>query len=47
MGRMLADSIHGARLVLIPDAGHVSNQEQPAAFNAAVRQFLEASQIRT
>jgi len=40
-GRMLADSIPGARLVLIPDAGHVSNQEQPAAFNAAVRQFLE------
>jgi 3-oxoadipate enol-lactonase len=40
-GRMLADSIPGARLVLIPDAGHVSNQEQPAAFNAAVRRFLE------
>ncbi len=39
-GRMLADSIPGGRLVLIPDAGHVSNQEQPAAFNAAVRSFL-------
>lgn len=39
-GRMLAEAIPGARLVLIPDAGHVSNQEQPAAFNAAVRQFL-------
>ncbi len=42
-GRMLADSIPGARLVLIPDAGHVSNQEQPAAFNAAVRRFLEGA----
>ena len=33
-------SIPGARLVLLPNAGHVSNQEQPAAFNAAVRAFL-------
>ena len=39
-GRMLADSVPGAHYVLIPDAGHVSNQEQPAAFNAAVRRFL-------
>jgi 3-oxoadipate enol-lactonase len=39
-GRMLADSIPGARLVVISDAGHVSNQEQPAAFNSAVRAFL-------
>jgi pimeloyl-ACP methyl ester carboxylesterase len=39
-GRMLADSIPGAQLVLIPNAGHVSNQEQPAMFNAAVREFL-------
>ena len=30
----------GARLVVIADAGHASNQEQPAAFNAAVREFL-------
>jgi pimeloyl-ACP methyl ester carboxylesterase len=39
-GRILADSIPAARFVLIPRAGHVSNQEQPAAFNAAVRRFL-------
>jgi 3-oxoadipate enol-lactonase len=38
--RTLAASIPGARLVVIPEAGHVSNQEQPAAFNAAVREFL-------
>lgn len=41
-GRMLAVAIPGAQLVLIPDAGHVANQEQPAAFNAAVRSFLAA-----
>jgi pimeloyl-ACP methyl ester carboxylesterase len=39
-GRMLANSIAGARLVVIPEAGHVANQEQPELFNAAVRQFL-------
>jgi pimeloyl-ACP methyl ester carboxylesterase len=39
-GQALAAAIPGARLVVIPDAGHVSNQEQPAAFNAAVREFI-------
>lgn len=39
--RTLAACIPGARLVVIPEAGHVSNQEQPAAFNAAVREFLQ------
>jgi pimeloyl-ACP methyl ester carboxylesterase len=39
-GRRLAESIPGARLVVIPDAGHVSNQERPREFNAAVSEFL-------
>jgi pimeloyl-ACP methyl ester carboxylesterase len=39
-GRQLAESIPGARLVIIPDAGHVANQERPLEFNAAVREFL-------
>lgn len=30
-----------AELAVIPDAGHVSNLEDPAAFNTAVRAFLE------
>jgi len=30
----------GAALVVIPDAGHVCNLEQPAAFNRAVEEFL-------
>jgi pimeloyl-ACP methyl ester carboxylesterase len=36
----MASAIHGAKLVTIPDAGHLSNLEQPAAFNAAVKEFL-------
>ena len=32
--------IEGARLVRIPRAGHMSNMEDPAAFNAAVSAFL-------
>ena len=34
--------IPGAELVVIPDAGHVSNLEQPDRFNAAVREFCRA-----
>jgi pimeloyl-ACP methyl ester carboxylesterase len=33
-------SIPGARLALLPGAGHVTNIEVPEAFNAAVRGFL-------
>jgi pimeloyl-ACP methyl ester carboxylesterase len=33
--------IAGAELVVIPDAGHMSNMEQPGAFNAALASFLE------
>lgn len=39
MGRMAA-AIRGARLVVLPGAGHLAHLEQPAAFNAAVRDFL-------
>jgi len=33
--------IPGAELVVIPEAGHMSNIEQPVAFNAALARFLE------
>jgi pimeloyl-ACP methyl ester carboxylesterase len=33
-------TIPGARKVLIEDAGHASNLDQPAVFNAAVTEFL-------
>jgi len=39
-GQMMRDRIAGARLVVIPNAGHVSNLEQPDLFNAEVRRFV-------
>jgi len=36
----MAGKIPGAKKVIIPDAGHAANMDQPAAFNAAVRGFL-------
>ncbi len=39
---LLHRSIPGAKFVLIPNAGHVSNQEQPALFNQIVRGFLHS-----
>ena len=38
---LLARAIPNARLVVIPGAGHLSHQEQPEVFNAAVRAFLD------
>lgn len=35
----LRDAIPGARLAVIPEAGHVSNLEKPAEFNTIVRDF--------
>ena len=32
--------ISGSKLVVLPDAGHLSNIEQPAAFNQALQEFL-------
>jgi pimeloyl-ACP methyl ester carboxylesterase len=37
---LMRDHIPDAQLVVIQGAGHVSNQEQPAQFNDAVRTFL-------
>jgi len=37
----IAAAIPGARLVVIPRAGHVSNIEAPDAFNAALGAFLD------
>ncbi len=42
LSRQLAAGIAGADLVEIADAGHLANQEQPAAFNGAVAAFLAA-----
>lgn len=38
----MAKAIRGARLIVLPGAGHLAHLEYPAAFNAAVRGFLRA-----
>jgi pimeloyl-ACP methyl ester carboxylesterase len=38
--RKMASAIPGARLVIVPGAGHLANLEQPDAFNAALNEFL-------
>ncbi|HPF34388.1 MAG TPA: alpha/beta fold hydrolase [Candidatus Krumholzibacteria bacterium] len=39
---LTASRLPDAQLVVIPGAGHLPNLEQPEAFNAAVRTFLES-----
>ena len=39
--RFLAQGIPGARLSIIPGAGHISNLEQPDLFNQEVAKFVE------
>jgi 3-oxoadipate enol-lactonase len=38
--RKIADGVPDGRLVVIPAAGHLSNLENPAAFNKALAEFL-------
>ncbi|MFQ5992421.1 MAG: alpha/beta fold hydrolase [Nitrospiraceae bacterium] len=42
--RFMAERIPGARLEIIPGAGHLSNLEQPAAYNRAVQSLLSSCQ---
>jgi pimeloyl-ACP methyl ester carboxylesterase len=42
--RRMAAGIRGARLVVIPGAGHLANFEQPEAFNTELNGFLTALQ---
>jgi pimeloyl-ACP methyl ester carboxylesterase len=39
VAKQLADAIPNAELAIVPNAGHLSNMEQPEAFNAHVRRF--------
>ncbi len=39
---VMRDNIRGAELVVIPGAAHLSNVEQPKAFNRAVNDFLKS-----
>ena len=40
--RRMASAIRGAKLVIVPGAGHLASLEQPDAFNAALNGFLTA-----
>jgi pimeloyl-ACP methyl ester carboxylesterase len=41
LSEQMYQAIKGSEYVAIPDAGHMSNLEQPDAFNAALARFLE------
>ncbi len=43
VARALARRIRGARLVVLANAGHVSNLEAPEAFNAALAEFFRGA----
>jgi 3-oxoadipate enol-lactonase len=43
MAKGIADAIPGAQLAVIPDAGHLSNIEQPRVFNEIVLKFLASA----
>jgi 3-oxoadipate enol-lactonase len=38
--RAMHEAIRGSRLEIVPSAGHLSNVERPAAFNAALSDFV-------
>lgn len=43
IAEQLRDAIPNAELTVIANAGHVSNMEQPEAFNAQVRRFCQSN----
>jgi pimeloyl-ACP methyl ester carboxylesterase len=40
LAREIADGIAGARLVIVPECGHLSTLEQPEAVSRAMREWL-------
>jgi pimeloyl-ACP methyl ester carboxylesterase len=42
IGQLIHDGVAGARLVRIPDVGHVLPMENPGEFNSVVREFLQS-----
>lgn len=43
MSREIHDNAPGSKLAILPSASHLSNIEQPAAFNHALAEFLSSS----
>ena len=46
LAQPLADALGGAKLVVLADAGHVCNLDQPAAFEATIEDFFGANPCR-
>jgi pimeloyl-ACP methyl ester carboxylesterase len=46
IGHAMHAKLQGSQFVLIPTAGHLSNIEQPKAFNRAVLDFLQRAVSR-
>jgi pimeloyl-ACP methyl ester carboxylesterase len=46
VARQFEQAIHGAKLVVLAGAGHISNLERPEQFNATVREFCRAHSSR-
>ena len=46
LAESMAAGIAGAKLVVLDEAGHLSNMEQPAAFTDAVRRFVAGIEVR-
>ncbi|MDQ7827392.1 MAG: alpha/beta fold hydrolase [Armatimonadota bacterium] len=44
VARAMAAAIPNSRLIVLPEAGHLSNLETPEAFTTALHAFLEATQ---
>ena len=42
LSKEMADGIHGAKLVILPDCGHLSQPEQPEAVAAALVEWLRS-----
>ena len=42
MSETIRDNAPGAKLVMIPQAAHLSNLEQPALFTRAMQEFMAA-----
>lgn len=41
VAQVMAQAARNSQLVILPDAGHISSMDQPAAFNQAVKEFLK------
>ena len=43
LSQQIQNALPGSRLIVLPNAGHLSNLENPLAFDAALRSFLDTA----